>query len=407
MASGKRIFGTVLFTLAVLTFLGFLFLLYAKSQNDPGIPFLKEVNLWVLVTAVILLLVVIVLFLLLLVRSSEERKRRAALNPDEDALAAERARLEAYENSLVEPDNLGKGPDIVVYNLPTIPHMYRAWEKKDRKTKVVPYVFPRTVESAVYTNSYIPIDNQGTQLKMRILIAGPPEAQKKELPIKNSQKPKTEVDPKKIPEHLRARLFPEESAAQELMAESSESSSTTTQTVEVTTTTGGSRAYLQELDATIAGARKPKAASETRAYYDYAGDTHEVEEIEGIGRIYGQKLRDLGIETTARLAYEEAEDLARRMQVPVKTVEQWKSMAELIKVKGVGKQYAEAMARAGIQGIAELKKRSGEAVADQVNAYLDSLETNVLGTKITAKRVEGWQKAASGMKRVRLKVPEK
>lgn len=406
MASGKRIFGTVLFTLAVLTFLGFLFLLYAKSQNDPNIPFLKEVNLWVLVTAVILLLVVIVLFLLLLVRSSEERKRLAALNPDEEALAAERARQEAYEGSLVEPDNLGKGPEIVVYNLPTIPHMYRAWEKKDRKTKVIPYVFPRTVESAVYTNTYIPIDNEGTQLKMRILIAGPPEAQKKELPIKNSQKPKTEVDPKKIPPELRARLFPEEAAAQELVQEAAPQAAVQ-ETVEVAAPAqGGSRAFLQELDATISG-RKPRASSESRAYYDYTGDVHEVEELEGIGRIYGQKLRDIGVETTARLAYEDAEDLARRVMVPVKTVQQWQSMAELIKVKGVGKQYAEAMARAGIQGIAELKKRDAEAIAEQVNAYLDGLETNVLGTKITAKRVEGWQKAASGMKRVRLKVPEK
>jgi predicted flap endonuclease-1-like 5' DNA nuclease len=232
---------------------------------------------------------------------------------------------------------------------------------------------------------------------MRILIAGPLDAQKKELPIRNSQKPKTEVDPKKVPEHLRARLFPQESAAQELLQEAEP------KTVQVESgAAGGSRAFLQELDTRIGR----KAAPSDRAYYDYAGDVHDVEELEGIGRIYGNKLRELGVQTTARLAYEEPEELARRMSVPVKTVQQWQSMAELVKVKGIGKQYAEAMARAGIQGIAEMKKRSPDAIADQVNGYLDSLETNVLGTKITAKRVEGWQKAAAGMKRVRLKVPE-
>ena len=40
--------------------------------------------------------------------------------------------------------------------------------------------------------------------------------------------------------------------------------------------------------------------------------------------------------------------------------------------------------------------------ADQINAYLDTLETNVLGNKITEKRVEGWQAAAKGMRRIRL-----
>jgi hypothetical protein len=61
--------------------------------------------------------------------------------------------------------------------------------------------------------------------------------------------------------------------------------------------------------------------------------------------------------------------------------------------------------RAGIEGIAELKRRSAAKIADQVNAYLDTLDTNVLGVKITEKRVEGWQDHAQPMKRIRLQVP--
>jgi hypothetical protein len=105
------------------------------------------------------------------------------------------------------------------------------------------------------------------------------------------------------------------------------------------------------------------------------------------------------------LAYEDAGSLAERMELPRKTVEQWKHMAELIKVTGIGPQYAEALVRAGVQGIAELKRRSAATLADQVNAYLDTLDVNVLGTKITAKRIEGWQDAARPMRRMRLQVP--
>ena len=170
----------------------------------------------------------------------------------------------------------------------------------------------------------------------------------------------------------------------------------------VTATTG--RAFVKELDETLGRGRQQLVSQ--RAYYDYVGDVHDVEEIEGIGRIYGNKLKALGVHSTARLCYEDPEELAAKVGVPRKTVDQWQHMAELIKIKGVGKQYAEAMARAGIGGIAELKKRSATTITDQVNTYLDSLQTNVLGNKITAKRVEGWQKAAADMRRVRLKVPD-
>jgi predicted flap endonuclease-1-like 5' DNA nuclease len=140
-------------------------------------------------------------------------------------------------------------------------------------------------------------------------------------------------------------------------------------------------------------------------YVDYPGDNHEVEDLEGIGPTYGQRLRDAGVHTTARLTYEDATALANRIQVPRGTVEAWQQMAELVKVKGIGPQYAEALVRAGVGGIAELKRRSPARVAQQVNDYLATLDTNVLGNKITEKRVEGWKESAKAMKKVRLQVP--
>ena len=148
----------------------------------------------------------------------------------------------------------------------------------------------------------------------------------------------------------------------------------------------------------------PAAAPE--AYYDYKGDVHDVIDIEGIGPIYAEKLQAQGIYTTARLCYEDAADVANRIGAPVKTVRAWQAMSELAKVNGIGKQYAEALVRAGLTGIQDLKDRKAARIADQVNAYLDTLEVNVLGQKVTEKRVLGWQKKAKPMRRVRQPVPE-
>lgn len=156
--------------------------------------------------------------------------------------------------------------------------------------------------------------------------------------------------------------------------------------------------------------RRPKEAaappSSSTLYYDFKGDVHKVIDVEGIGPVYAEKLQTLGIETTARLCYEDPAALARRMEVPQKTVESWQHMAELAKVDGIGKQYAEALARSGIEGIDELKRRSPDRMAKAVNAYLSGLDVNVLGQPVTPKRIRTWQQKAKPMRRVRQKVPE-
>ncbi|MHB8634141.1 MAG: DUF4332 domain-containing protein [Thermoplasmatota archaeon] len=159
-------------------------------------------------------------------------------------------------------------------------------------------------------------------------------------------------------------------------------------------------------------ARAKPVPRETKArrkegYVDYAGDNHEVIDIEGIGPKYAKRLQKAGVYTTHRLAYERAGRLARAIRVPKKRVRTWQAEAQLIKVKGIGKQYAEALARAGVRDIDSLKEEKPEAIARTVTNYLESLETHVLGTSITPRRVKGWQKAARTMKKHHLPIPAK
>lgn len=161
-------------------------------------------------------------------------------------------------------------------------------------------------------------------------------------------------------------------------------------------------------------AAKPKAPAKTAkpakkaaaAYVDYKGDIDPVLDVEGIGPTYADRLVQAGVKTTARLCYEGPAKIAKITKAPLKTATTWHANAELMKINGVGPQYAEAMARAGIGGIDELKRLKADTIANRINTYLDSLDVNVLGTKITPRRVEGWQKKAAPMRKVRQKVPQ-
>lgn len=152
-------------------------------------------------------------------------------------------------------------------------------------------------------------------------------------------------------------------------------------------------------------AAKPKKAAAT-LYYDYKGDIHPVIEIEGIGPVYEKKLDKLGVRTTARLCYEDAAKLAKKLETDEKRVLHWQQMAELAKVTGIGPQYAEALVRAGVTGIQELKDRKPSDVAAQTSQYLEGLKNNVLGQKVTTQRVSTWQKHAKPMRRVKQVIPE-
>jgi predicted flap endonuclease-1-like 5' DNA nuclease len=342
---------------------------------------------------------VVVLLLLVLVLAQGGRRRRslqleghavpvhaaqALPGPAADGMLEFQAQPTVTQAAVVRPPPRF-GPDVVVYDIPTLPASYRAWEPGGRRGTVA-YTYPRPVEKAVYTNDYIRVDAAGTTLKMRTLLAGPEAAAQAPLEGQQAVPARPALTADDVPEPYRSKLFPPARKARPVPAPR-----------------GDGAKFVERLQERIA--QPAPVAVPERAYYDYPGDVHPVEDIEGIGAIYGDKLRNVGVYTTARLCFEDGQKLADKVGVPLKTVHQWQAMSELVKVKGIGPQYAEALARSGIDGIATLKRRAASTVADQVNAYLDSLEVTVVGTKITEARVEGWKKAAEGMKRVRLKEP--
>ena len=102
----------------------------------------------------------------------------------------------------------------------------------------------------------------------------------------------------------------------------------------------------------------------------------KIEEVEGIGPVYAQKLNEAGIMTDADLldragpAKGRAE-LAAQTGISGALILKWTNHADLMRVPGIGKQYAELLEAAGVDTVKELAHRNAAnlaARAAEVNA---------------------------------------
>jgi predicted flap endonuclease-1-like 5' DNA nuclease len=96
--------------------------------------------------------------------------------------------------------------------------------------------------------------------------------------------------------------------------------------------------------------------------------SYKVEEIEGIGGAIAQKLAAAGIKTTDALleACKDAKGrkaTAEATGLDEKRLLKWANMADLMRIKGVGKQFSELLEAAGVDTVKELKTRNAANLA--------------------------------------------
>jgi predicted flap endonuclease-1-like 5' DNA nuclease len=88
-------------------------------------------------------------------------------------------------------------------------------------------------------------------------------------------------------------------------------------------------------------------------------------DIEGIGEVYAQKLRDKGVTTTEALLEQGAtpngrKDLAEKTGISDRLILKWVNRADLFRVKGIGEQYSDLLAEAGVETVLELAQRRAD-----------------------------------------------
>ena len=112
--------------------------------------------------------------------------------------------------------------------------------------------------------------------------------------------------------------------------------------------------------------------------------------IEGIGPKFEAKLKKAGIHSSEELAHADVKALAAKTDLPEASLRLWKSMAILLPVKGIGPQFAEVLARTGINDLEDLAGCEADKLEARIQALLDSKAVTIVGVKVTEKRIEGW-----------------
>ena len=89
----------------------------------------------------------------------------------------------------------------------------------------------------------------------------------------------------------------------------------------------------------------------------------EAEFIKGIGPVYAEKLKAVGIETPQDMLAVGAtlkgrEELAEKTEISFKLIAKWTREADLYRIKGVGQQYANLLDVAGVNTVLELAQRN-------------------------------------------------
>ena len=92
---------------------------------------------------------------------------------------------------------------------------------------------------------------------------------------------------------------------------------------------------------------------------------YKIDDVEGIGSVYGEKLRQAGIKSVDHLLKigckpTGRKELAEATGLDASLILTWVNMADLFRVKGIGAEYAELLKKSGVDTVKELRNRNLE-----------------------------------------------
>jgi len=125
--------------------------------------------------------------------------------------------------------------------------------------------------------------------------------------------------------------------------------------------------------------------------------SYAVMDIKGIGPLMADKLKKVGIRTTAKLLETAAsakgrKELAARIGVDEKTILRWANLVDRMLIKGIGEDYAQLLQEVGVDTVKELKYRN---VAKLASAMREVNKKNKLVRLLPSeRRVQRWVDAA-------------
>lgn len=130
--------------------------------------------------------------------------------------------------------------------------------------------------------------------------------------------------------------------------------------------------------------------------------TYKIEDIEGIGKVFGEKLRAAGIKDTATLLArcatpKDRAALAEATGIAPGLVLKFANRADLMRVKGVGEEFSDLLEAAGVDTVPELAQRKAANLHAAIEAA--NAAKKLVRQAPSLKTVQAWIAAAKEMPR--------
>jgi len=129
----------------------------------------------------------------------------------------------------------------------------------------------------------------------------------------------------------------------------------------------------------------------------------DIETIEGIGPIYGNKLRNSGVKVVGDLLREGSTRfgrriLARKVDVAPATLLKWVYRADFFRIRGIGTQYSALLESAGVNTVPNLSRRNPKNLYAKLRAI--NRKKNLVRRIPPYRTVRGWIESAKTLKRI-------
>jgi predicted flap endonuclease-1-like 5' DNA nuclease len=130
----------------------------------------------------------------------------------------------------------------------------------------------------------------------------------------------------------------------------------------------------------------------------------KIEDVEGIGAAFAEKLTAAGVTTTEGLLDRGATDsgrsrLAADTGISERLLLEWVNHADLMRLDGVGSEYADLLEAAGVDSCAELARRNAANLA-QTFQELDAARPNTVRRVPSEETIRGWIEQADKLAKV-------
>ena len=128
--------------------------------------------------------------------------------------------------------------------------------------------------------------------------------------------------------------------------------------------------------------------------------SYKIEEVEGIGPAFAEKLKAASITTTddlLKLCCDPTgrKDAAAKSGVSESVLLDWANMADLMRISGVGGEYAELLKAAGVDTVKELQHRVAANLAAKMKECND--EKKLTRVVPSEQMVSGWVEQAKSI----------